>query len=77
MDLDKATFDLECPRCRFSLKIRFRDARLRDVLICRGCKANIHLDDNMNECRKARRAFQVAMKQLEQSLQGLNALFRF
>ena len=27
---------------------------LRDVVICRGCKANIQLDDGMNSVRRAR-----------------------
>jgi len=38
VDLDYWEFDVRCPRCHFWLQVRLRDARLRDVLICRGCK---------------------------------------
>lgn len=48
IDLDRFEFEIECPNCRFSTKIRYRDVCLRDVLICRVCKANIQLDDHMN-----------------------------
>ncbi|WP_088139726.1 hypothetical protein [Achromobacter xylosoxidans] len=65
IDLDRFEFAVECPRCSFATTIFYRDARLRDVLICRGCKANIQLDDHMNECRKARRQFNSAMQELE------------
>ena len=77
MDIDKASFDIECPRCKFLAEVRLRDARLRDVLICRGCKSNIQLDDNMNECRKARRQIQEAIDKLGQALKGFNASIKF
>lgn len=72
IDLDRIEFEVECPKCNFATKIFYRDARLRDVLICRGCKANIQLDDQMNECRKARRQVQATMRELENALGKLN-----
>jgi hypothetical protein len=75
IDLDRIEFEVACPRCNFATKIFYRDARLRDVLICRGCKANIQLDDRMNECRKARRQVNAAMQQLEDALTSLNTTF--
>ena len=72
IDLDRFEFVVECPKCSFTTKIFYRDARLRDVLICRGCKANIQLDDHMNECRKARRQFNAAMQKLKDALAKLN-----
>lgn len=75
IDLDRIEFEVECPRCNFGTKIFYREARLRDVLICRGCKANIQLDDRMNECRKARRQVNAAMQQLEDALASLNTTF--
>jgi hypothetical protein len=68
LNLDRIEFDLSCPLCRFQNGIFYRQARLRDVVICRGCKANIQLDDQMNECRKARRQVNQAMADLERSL---------
>ena len=68
LNLDRLEFDISCPVCRFQNDILYRQARLRDVLICRGCKANIQLDDQMNECRKARRQVNQAMADLERTL---------
>ena len=72
IDIDRFEFEIECPKCNFSSKIFFRDARLRDVFICRGCKANIQLDDHMNECRKARTQIAAAMRELNETLSKLN-----
>lgn len=72
IDLDRFEFEIECPNCDFSTKILYRDARLRDVLICRGCKANIQLDDHMNECRKARRQVAEAIRDLEAQFTALS-----
>ena len=71
-DLDRLEFEVDCPQCRFATRIFYRDARLRDVLICRGCKANIQLDDHMNACRKARRQFHRALQDLEDTIAKLN-----
>jgi hypothetical protein len=40
-------------------------AKVRDVVICRGCKAVIRLDDYMNECRVALRRKKVPYKIFE------------
>lgn len=72
INLDKVELDFECPKCGFHNSFFFRDARLRDVIICRGCKANVQLDDHMNECRKARREVAKAMRELEAAISSLN-----
>jgi hypothetical protein len=72
IDIDRLEFEVECPECTFATKIFYRDARLRDVLICRGCKANIQLDDRMNECRKVRQQVSAAMQELGDALNNLN-----
>ena len=69
-DLDRHQFDVACPSCPFYTRIFYRDARLRDVVICRGCKQNIQLDDHMNECRKARDELNKALRELEATLAG-------
>ena len=47
-----------------------KQARVRDVIICRGCKSNIQLDDGMNSVRKARqdllRQFDKMRRQIDQ-----------
>jgi hypothetical protein len=70
-DLDRHQLDVACPSCRFYNRIFYRDARLRDVVICRGCKQNIQLDDHMNQCRKARDELNRALRGLEATLAGL------
>lgn len=72
INLDRFEFEVMCPQCSFATKILYRDARLRDVLICRGCKASIQLDDGMNECRKAKRQINAAIQELEDTLASLN-----
>jgi hypothetical protein len=46
------------------------------VVICRGCKSNIQLDDHMNECRKARQSLRRALQRLESSLKELTVNIR-
>jgi len=72
INLDNITIEFQCPICGFYNAIFFKQARLRDVIICRGCKSNIQLDDQMNECRKANRAFRKALQEFEKTLQNIN-----
>lgn len=65
--LDKQSIEFPCPFCDFYNHIFLKQACLRDVIICRGCKSNIRLDDQINECRKAIRSFKKAMRELEGS----------
>jgi hypothetical protein len=71
IDLDRQPLDIPCPVCRFSNRIFYREARLRDVIVCRGCKQNIQLDDHMNQCRKARQELQTALDSLEKTMSQL------
>jgi hypothetical protein len=66
--LDTAVLETPCPRCGFYNRFSFRQARLQDVIICRGCKANIRLDDYMSECRKAARHVEESVARLARSL---------
>jgi phage FluMu protein Com len=75
--LDGAALEVHCPRCRFANSIVYRQARLRDVIICRGCKANIRLDDHMNECRNARQQMNRAVAELKQALASVSRNITF
>lgn len=68
LNFDKHEIEVQCPECSFYNPIWLKQARLRDVIICRGCKSNIRLDDQMNETRKAIRSIRRAMREFEQSL---------
>jgi len=72
LNFDKQNIDFACPACGFYNIINLKQARLRDVIICRGCKINICLDDQMNECRKAIRSIKKAIQKLEDSLGDLS-----
>lgn len=72
IDIDSAEVEIKCPNCGFYNPIWIKQARLRDTIICRGCKVNIQLDDSMNEVRKARRSVRRAVKEFERQLEKLN-----
>jgi hypothetical protein len=40
INLDKFEVEVDCPRCGFTNPTWLKQARLRDVVIWRGCKAN-------------------------------------
>lgn len=77
LDLDQVSLECDCPRCGFSNPFLFKQARVRDVIICRGCKANLPLDDDMNTCRKARRDVEHSMREFERSLAQLSRTITF
>src|SRR5271157_3928559 len=76
INLDKFEVEVHCPRCKFANPIWLKQARLRDVIICRGCKANIQLDDSMNTVRKGIRDVHRALEQLHEQIESINRLFR-
>jgi hypothetical protein len=61
MHLFGHSIEIECPNCKFYTRIVFLEVILRDVVICRGCKFTLRLDDHMNECR-------LAMKKTDEAL---------
>lgn len=68
LDLDMIEIEIQCPECNFYNYIFIKQARLRDVVICRGCKSNIQLDDQMNSVRKTVRDINQALSDLEKAL---------
>ena len=68
IDIDNHKIDIHCPSCHFFNTVTLKQVRLRDVVICRGCKANISLEDHLNMTRKTIRSFQRAMRQIEEQL---------
>jgi hypothetical protein len=70
--IDFAEVDFPCPKCGFFNPIWIRQARLRDVIICRGCKCNIQLDDQMNSVRVAERNVRRAIDELTRSFESIS-----
>jgi hypothetical protein len=67
LSIDASELDVPCPRCRFFNKVTIKQARTRDVVICRGCKRNIQLDDHMNQLRTAERQLRESINALADS----------
>jgi hypothetical protein len=68
MLIDNTPVTAACPVCEFSNTFTIKQARLRDMIICRGCKTTIQLDDHMNECRKVTRQIERAIAEFHESL---------
>jgi len=49
---------------------------VREVLICRGCKTNLRLDDHLNEARASLRRLDEGVEQLLGSFRNLSIRFR-
>lgn len=71
IDIDGYEIQIDCPKCGFSNPIWIRQARLRDVVICRGCKSNIQLDDRMNTVKKACESIRRQFEAFRRSVEGL------
>ena len=73
-DLDKVKIDINCPKCDFMNSITFNQVRVRDVIICRGCKANIQLEDHMNTVKKSVREIRRALRELEEQMSKIGKI---
>lgn len=73
---DGIEMEIECPVCCFGNNVRLKQVRLRDVVICRGCKRHIQLEDYMNRCRKAKQQFQRMMNEFQHTFSNLNLTIR-
>lgn len=71
-DFGKYELDVKCPNCGFFNPIYLRQVQLRDVIICRGCKGNIRLDDHMNQTKKIIRELRRAVGDLERTLRSFS-----
>ncbi len=72
---DRFEVEIDCPKCGFSNPVWFKQARMRDVIICRGCKANIQLDDGMNTVRKSYRNIRRQMRRFREQIRNFNRQF--
>lgn len=75
-NLDRHEIEFPCPSCGFHNPATIKQARLRDAVICRGCKATIRLDDQMNECRKAVRQVRRSLREFENQVRNIKINIR-
>ena len=76
-DIDKHTLDAQCERCGFWNDFTMKEARLDQVIICRGCKANIQLRDYLGTVKRAERSVRRAMRELQNTMKSLNTTVTF
>lgn len=63
-DLDRQWIDLSCPRCRLETAVALGEIRRCEIIICRGCHANIYLQDHLGSYHRAKRQIELAFAQL-------------
>lgn len=76
VNLDRCPIEFPCPSCGFYNPATIKQALLRDAVICRGCKAAIRLDDQMNECRKVIRHVRRSLRDLEEQMRDITINIR-
>lgn len=69
-DLDRHWIEVDCPHCRLATPASLRDVRLGNVIICRGCKANIFLVDRLGEYQRVRGKLMAAFNGLVSAFGG-------
>lgn len=74
INLDKQLVSLQCPFCKFRNEVSLKQIRINDVVICRGCKANLQLHDHMRSTYKAVRSITHQLSELEKSLQQIGEI---
>lgn len=74
IEIDDYELDFACPRCGFYNPVTLKKVRLRDAVICRGCKAMIRFEDHMNETRNAVRRINRALRRLEEQMSKIGTV---
>lgn len=64
-DLDRISFEVECPLCSLHTWIRLGEFRRRDFVICRGCHANMILEDHLGGFHRFKVSFEEMLKGME------------
>ncbi len=77
INIEKHEIEFSCPNCGFYNPIYLKQAKYRDVIICRGCKINIRLDDQLNECKNAIRSINRDFTELTNSFKNLELKINF
>ncbi len=74
MNIQNVTIQLTCPKCGFENPVTLKQIRLRDAVICRGCKVTLRFEDHLNETRKATRSIARAFREIEDQLRSIGTI---
>ena len=64
-ELDQVPIEVECPVCLLHTWVKIGEVRRRDFVICRGCHANILLEDHLGQIHRCVRGFEEMLKGME------------
>jgi hypothetical protein len=64
LNLGRHQIEISCPRCRLHTWMAISDALNHNILICRGCHANLLLNDNLGSLRRSLRSLDSAFNSL-------------
>jgi len=53
-DLDRRVIDVPCPRCELETPVQLGEIRRGEIIICRGCHANVYLEDHLGGVHRMR-----------------------
>ncbi len=56
-ELDRQGIEIDCPVCALETRVTLGEIRLGGVTICRGCHANVWLEDYLGEYHRCRKRF--------------------
>lgn len=76
MDLKRFHIEFPCPNCGFYNRATLGQVMTRDVLICRGCKSNVRLEDHMNSARASVSRANKALERLAETMKNLSFTLR-
>jgi peptide subunit release factor 1 (eRF1) len=68
LNINKQKIEFQCPECHFYNETSIRQVILRNIIICRGCKCSIQLEDYMNECRKLEKTINTVIDKLKRTI---------
>jgi len=72
LDLDNIEIGFKCQKCGFSNKVRLKQVRLGQVVICSGCHENIKLVDKDASTQKAIEKIETSCEDLERNIEEIN-----
>jgi len=72
LNLDDVEVNIECPKCSFSNRVRLRQVRLGETIVCSGCHENIKLIDKDASADRAVRRIEKSFENLERIIGRIN-----
>lgn len=69
-EFDRQSFSFPCPKCEFENDAEVGQVIRGDTVICRGCHADIHLQDENGQFAQARDEFNGFFDSMKKSFGG-------